>query len=193
MREVKLITNHGLVLLQILLGGGDETVPEIAAHLGIKEQVAYGVVRDLAREGFITKEKIGRSNRYRTNWDRGFSHESLPGMSIQDIVNWLAALAGAMTAARSRVLLHVAEHPDSTARQIAKDVSASETEVIFALRDLEKDGMISSRRKRGHFSVNADVFPERNRPLTIKEQVQLALSSNPRLPDSMEALRRSLS
>ena len=37
---------------------------DIAAALGITERSAYGIVDDLARGGYVLKEREGRRNRY---------------------------------------------------------------------------------------------------------------------------------
>jgi hypothetical protein len=57
------LTNHARVLLCIARDPGVR-LRDIAARLSITERSAYGVVSDLARAGYIVKQKDGRRNRY---------------------------------------------------------------------------------------------------------------------------------
>ena len=57
------LTNHARVLLCIAHDPGVR-LRDIAARLDITERSAYGIVTDLARAGYIVKQKDGRRNRY---------------------------------------------------------------------------------------------------------------------------------
>jgi DNA-binding IclR family transcriptional regulator len=57
------LTNHARVLLCIAHDPGMR-LRDIAASVGITERSAYGIVTDLARSGYIVKQKDGRRNRY---------------------------------------------------------------------------------------------------------------------------------
>ncbi len=58
------LTNHARVLLCIARDPGVRLL-DIAQRVGITERSAYGIVQDLADDGYIVKEKAGRRNRYR--------------------------------------------------------------------------------------------------------------------------------
>jgi hypothetical protein len=57
------LTNHAQALLCIAHDPGVRLI-DIAASLGITERSAYGIVDDLAKGGYVVKEKDGRRNRY---------------------------------------------------------------------------------------------------------------------------------
>ena len=57
------LTNHARVLLCIAQDPGVR-LRDIAARLDITERSAYGIVTDLARAGYVVKQKDGRRNRY---------------------------------------------------------------------------------------------------------------------------------
>src|SRR5580693_2146394 len=63
MQSWSILTNHARVLLRIAQDPGAR-LRDIAAALGITERSAYGIVADLARAGYVVKEKDGRRNLY---------------------------------------------------------------------------------------------------------------------------------
>jgi hypothetical protein len=61
--EWNLLTNHGRTLLCVVRDP-DARLRDIAATLGITERRVFGIVNDLAEAGYVTKERVGRRNRY---------------------------------------------------------------------------------------------------------------------------------
>jgi hypothetical protein len=57
------LTSHARVLLCIAHDPGVR-LRDIAASLGVTERSAYGIVTDLAKAGYVLKQKDGRRNRY---------------------------------------------------------------------------------------------------------------------------------
>ena len=57
------LTNHARVLLCIAHDPGAR-LRDLAASLGITERSAHAIVADLARAGYLIKQKDGRRNRY---------------------------------------------------------------------------------------------------------------------------------
>ena len=57
------LTNHARVMLCIAHDPGVR-LRDIAVSLDITERRAYGIVTDLARAGYVVKQKDGRRNRY---------------------------------------------------------------------------------------------------------------------------------
>jgi MarR family len=84
------LTNHARVLLCIAHDPGVR-LRDIAARLDITERSAYGIVADLARAGYIVKQKDGRRNRYEIQ-----AHLPLPEPSSQErtLGEVLSLLAG---------------------------------------------------------------------------------------------------
>ena len=68
MADWRFITNHGLVLAAITKHPSS-TAREIADAVGITERAAFKIINDLDREGFISKNKAGRQNKYRIHTD----------------------------------------------------------------------------------------------------------------------------
>ena len=63
MSEWSFLTNHARVLMCIAHDPGVR-LRDIATTLGITERSAYGIVTNLAEDGYVVKEKDGRRNRY---------------------------------------------------------------------------------------------------------------------------------
>ena len=63
MPEWTFVTNHGLVLASIAKHP-EKTAREIGDDVGITERTAHKIITDLAREGYITKTKVGVQNTY---------------------------------------------------------------------------------------------------------------------------------
>jgi MarR family len=66
--EWSFLTNHARVLLCIA-HDPDARLRDISASLGITERTAHGIITDLARAGYVVKQKDGRRNRYRIEAD----------------------------------------------------------------------------------------------------------------------------
>jgi DNA-binding MarR family transcriptional regulator len=61
--EIQLLTNHGRALLCVA-HDPEARLRDIAATLGITERRVFGIVNELADAGYVTKERVGRRNRY---------------------------------------------------------------------------------------------------------------------------------
>jgi predicted transcriptional regulator len=83
-----MLTNHGNVLLCV---ARDPTIriSEIARSVGVGERAAQKIVADLVDEGFLTRTKEGRRNRYEVNRTARFRHPLLGHLEIGPL---LAAL-----------------------------------------------------------------------------------------------------
>jgi MarR family len=57
------LTNHARALLYIAHDPGAR-LRDLAASLGITERSAHAIVTDLAKAGYVVKQKDGRRNRY---------------------------------------------------------------------------------------------------------------------------------
>jgi Winged helix-turn-helix DNA-binding len=84
------LTNHARVLLCISQDPGIR-LRDIADRVGITERSAFAIVLDLARAGYVVKEKDGRRNRYRIQADLPLPEPSSRERTVGEI---LALLAG---------------------------------------------------------------------------------------------------
>jgi DNA-binding IclR family transcriptional regulator len=82
------ITSHGFVLLEVRRSP-DATVREIASRAGVTERQAHRVLADLAAEGYIIRQRVGRRNHYRVNTDQPMRH---PAAATHQVGDLLAAL-----------------------------------------------------------------------------------------------------
>ncbi len=83
------LTNHGHVLVCIA------TDPEvrgrdIAARVGITERAAQTIITDLVSEGYVTRTRVGRRNRYRVNPDTPLRHPCEQPHSIGELLRLVA-------------------------------------------------------------------------------------------------------
>jgi hypothetical protein len=67
------LTNHAHVLVCIA-EVPDIRGRDIAARVGITERAAQAIVADLATEGYVTRTRVGRRNRYTVNPDAPLRH-----------------------------------------------------------------------------------------------------------------------
>jgi hypothetical protein len=84
------LTNHARVLLCIAHDPGAR-LRDISASLGITERSAHGIVTDLAKAGYVVKQKDGRRNRYQVQ-----VHLPVPGPGTREpAIGEIAALFAA--------------------------------------------------------------------------------------------------
>jgi DNA-binding MarR family transcriptional regulator len=89
-RKWLFVTSHASVLIQVDRDP-DLTVREISERVGLTERQAHRVLADLVEEGYITREKVGRRNRYRVNHTRRMRH---PAIAEHEVGDLLRALSG---------------------------------------------------------------------------------------------------
>ena len=68
------ITNHGLVLAAIAKQPSS-TARDIGDEVGITERSAHKIINDLEAEGYVTKTRVGRQNKYRIHPDTPLKEE----------------------------------------------------------------------------------------------------------------------
>lgn len=90
MAEWSFLTNHAQALLCIAHDPGMRLI-DVAAALGITERSAYALVNDLAKDGYVVKQRDGRRNRYEVQ-----GHLPLPGSVVRSatVGEVLAVLVG---------------------------------------------------------------------------------------------------
>ena len=83
------LTNHGLVLLTIARNP-NVRVRDIAAAVGITERATQAMLRDLDRDGFINRSRVGRRNRYSVRRRAALPHALLQAATVGDLVDALS-------------------------------------------------------------------------------------------------------
>lgn len=83
------ITNHAAVLT--LLDRAEHlTSREIALALGITERSVARIIKDLEAEGYITKRKEGRENRYIVNKDLPLRREDQREVHVRELLQLIS-------------------------------------------------------------------------------------------------------
>lgn len=82
------LSNHGHVLVQ-LARGPDTTMREIAHLVGLTERAVQLIVRDLADEGYITIQRVGRRNSYTLTGSLPLRHPAEQETTVGDLISIL--------------------------------------------------------------------------------------------------------
>jgi DNA-binding Lrp family transcriptional regulator len=75
------LTNHGHILLAIAEDPGIR-MRDAARRVGITERAAQRIIADLLEEGYLSREKVGRRNRYELHGDLPLRHPLAGGSSV---------------------------------------------------------------------------------------------------------------
>jgi DNA-binding Lrp family transcriptional regulator len=67
------LTNHAHVL-NCVAGDPDIRLRDIAERVGITERAAQAIVADLVEDGYLTRTRVGRRNRYEVHGDQPLRH-----------------------------------------------------------------------------------------------------------------------
>ena len=67
----------------------DARIREVAQSIGISDRATQGIVTDLTETGYITRERIGRRNRYTVNPDIAMRHPAQDGHEIGELLELL--------------------------------------------------------------------------------------------------------
>ena len=84
MAEWKFITNHAQVLLCVA-HDPEIRLREIAGACGITERAAHRIIADLEEAGYISRERIGRRNRYEFHPEVAMRHPRIEHALLRDI------------------------------------------------------------------------------------------------------------
>jgi DNA-binding IclR family transcriptional regulator len=84
------LTNHALVLLCLAVDPG-QRLRDVAAAVGITERAVQRIVTDLEAAGYLTRERVGRRNRYRLDADLPMRHPAQRHRQVRDLLGLLGA------------------------------------------------------------------------------------------------------
>ncbi len=79
------LTNHSHVLLCIA-SDPDIRGRDIAERVGITERSAQSIVSDLVDAGYVTREKVGRRNRYEVHPEGPLRHPVERGHEVAELL-----------------------------------------------------------------------------------------------------------
>ena len=84
----KFLTNHALVLC-LIAQQPRITAREISSTIGITEKATRNIIADLEADGYVTKKREGRRNRYRVDANLPLRHEMQQDKDIGDLLEIL--------------------------------------------------------------------------------------------------------
>jgi len=80
------LSNHGHVLLCIA-GEPEVRLRDVAQRVGITERAVQRIVADLEQEGYLTRVRSGRRNRYELHADRPLRHPIEAHRQVQALLD----------------------------------------------------------------------------------------------------------
>jgi DNA-binding IclR family transcriptional regulator len=83
------MTSHGVMLVEVARTP-DATVRELAERAALTERQAHRVLSDLAGEGYIVRDRVGRRNRYHVNANGVMRHPSVSQHHVGELLEVLA-------------------------------------------------------------------------------------------------------
>ena len=83
-----LLSNHGHVLLYVDTYP-DARLREVAAAIGITERATHNIITELEEAGYVSRERVGRRNRYEVHRDVPLRHARVVGRTIGDLLQGL--------------------------------------------------------------------------------------------------------
>jgi predicted transcriptional regulator len=82
------LTNHAHVLLCVARDP-DARARDVAERVGITERAAQRILSDLVAEGYVSKDKVGRRNRYTVNRQGHLRHPIFRELEIGPLIDIL--------------------------------------------------------------------------------------------------------
>lgn len=88
-RHWTFLSNHAHVLICVAREP-EMRIRDIAVLVGITERAASSIVADLECEGYLTRSKVGRNNRYQLHFDRPLRHPLEEHRPVGDLLSIIA-------------------------------------------------------------------------------------------------------
>ncbi|GAA5066244.1 DNA-binding MarR family transcriptional regulator [Thermocatellispora tengchongensis] len=122
------LTNHARVLIEIAKNP-EVRLRDVAATVGITERAVQAIVADLEAAGYLTRDRVGRRNRYTIDATRSFRHPVEAAHPIEDLINLFTHRDRSTTGANApgghpRELGAEALAPDPAAGTLPMDTAA---------------------------------------------------------------------
>jgi len=88
-RTWNFLTNHGHVLV-FLSRDPEARIRDVAAAVGITERATQAILGELESDGYVTKVKVGRRNRYEIHPEQQFRHPAESARPIGELLRIFA-------------------------------------------------------------------------------------------------------
>ena len=87
------LSHHAHVLLA-LSQNPELTIDQLASVVALTPRSVANVLKDLELEGYLSKEKVGRNNRYQIHSEAKLRHQTSSGHSVGELIAALGKLGG---------------------------------------------------------------------------------------------------
>jgi DeoR/GlpR family transcriptional regulator of sugar metabolism len=87
----KLISNHGAVLAYVAKHPRVPAV-DVARAVGVRERTVRRIIADLEADGYLEKERVGRSNTYKVNFEAPLRRQIHRNCKVKDLLSTLQPL-----------------------------------------------------------------------------------------------------
>ncbi len=91
MSQWKFISNHGIILIYVAKHP-QAIAHDIAVDIGVRERTVRRIIAELVADGYLEKERVGRSNKYKINFKAPLRRPVLRNASVRDILKMLVPL-----------------------------------------------------------------------------------------------------
>jgi DNA-binding MarR family transcriptional regulator len=79
------LSNHGNVIVYVD-EHPDARLREIADAIGITERSTHTIVSELVEDGYLTRERVGRRNRYTVNGNAHLRHPAIARLTVAQLL-----------------------------------------------------------------------------------------------------------
>jgi DNA-binding PadR family transcriptional regulator len=91
MRSWTLLSHHAHVLI-LLSKNPEATIDTLASWCGVTSRSIVSILQDLEGEGYISRERVGRNNRYSINHDGHLRHPTSSHHTVGQLINALGSV-----------------------------------------------------------------------------------------------------
>ena len=82
------LSSHGVMLLEVSRTP-NATVRELAERAHLTERQAHRVLADLVEEGYVARDRVGRRNHYRVNYDATMRLPNFASHPVRELLDAL--------------------------------------------------------------------------------------------------------
>lgn len=91
MSKWKFISNHGTVLAYIA-SHPQVLAVDIAVQINVRERTVRRIIADLVEDGYLERERVGRSNKYKINFEAPLRRSIMCNAMVRDLLDTLLPL-----------------------------------------------------------------------------------------------------
>ena len=85
-RQWTFLSSHGRVF-EYIAGHKQNSVETMSLEIGNTQRAIFKIIKDLERDGYITRRKVGRNNQYEIHPDLPMRHQLDNGRPVREILS----------------------------------------------------------------------------------------------------------